>query len=295
MDMAQRNNWDQVRAFLAVANEGSLLAAKKVTGLSPPTLSRRILAFEDKLGVRLFDRRYDGYLLTDIGASVLPYARSMDAACAQLWTIGQNQSQLISGAVKIAAGFWFSKLLMTHMPAFHAVHTDIDIEFVTSLSIADLGRGEADISIRNTRPTYGDLVLQKLIEAPYGIFGSKAYIADNPSAVTERLFQECDWIGGGEQIAKLASLRWLSEKLNKPPILKCAQTLQLLDAVKSNVGLTILPKFVGETEPDLVCLSDPIILPESTIWLVVHEDHRRSPNIRLVIDWLVPLIRGLKL
>ena len=42
--------WDEMRSFLAIARAGSLLGATQALGISQPTLSRRLLLLEDRLG-----------------------------------------------------------------------------------------------------------------------------------------------------------------------------------------------------------------------------------------------------
>ncbi|MFT5508505.1 MAG: DNA-binding transcriptional LysR family regulator [Hyphomicrobiaceae bacterium] len=49
-------DWNQARAFLATAEEGSLSAAARALGLTQPTLGRQVAALENQLGVMLFER-----------------------------------------------------------------------------------------------------------------------------------------------------------------------------------------------------------------------------------------------
>ncbi|MFO0748238.1 MAG: LysR family transcriptional regulator [Myxococcota bacterium] len=58
---------EELRAFLAVAETGSLLTAAKSLHMSRPTLRRRIDQLEARAGVRLLDRSRLGATLTDAG------------------------------------------------------------------------------------------------------------------------------------------------------------------------------------------------------------------------------------
>ena len=49
-------DWNQVRAFLATVEEGSLSAAARALGLTQPTLGRQVAGLEAALGVTLFER-----------------------------------------------------------------------------------------------------------------------------------------------------------------------------------------------------------------------------------------------
>ncbi|WP_370162266.1 LysR family transcriptional regulator [Limimaricola soesokkakensis] len=50
-------DWSLIRAFLAVAETGSLSAAARALGTSQPTLGRQVKAMEAQLGAELFHRR----------------------------------------------------------------------------------------------------------------------------------------------------------------------------------------------------------------------------------------------
>lgn len=286
-------NWEHVKIFLTVAEEGSLTGAAEGLGLSPPTIARRINRFEQTLGVRLFSRRHDGYQLTQNGRALLAEAASVRDACEAFNRLASAKSEAGSARVRLASGYWFSRLITERMNDFHAKHPLIEIELVTGHAVADLDSGEADISIRNMRPAGGDLIMRKLGDAKFAIYGSKDYVAQHPEAFENERYAACDWIGASSSLQRLASQVWLRARLTKEPVLKCSQTLQFLDAVKSGVGLTVLPRVIGDSEAQLCRVSADIALEHDEIWLVVHENLQKAPAVRAVIDWLVPLFKSL--
>ena len=94
-------DWNQTRAFLVTAEEGTLSAAAKALGLTQPTLSRQVSGLEQDLGVILFERVGQRLVLTTSGLELLEYARSMGAAAQQLSLAATGQSQLIEGTVTL--------------------------------------------------------------------------------------------------------------------------------------------------------------------------------------------------
>ncbi|MFN3250703.1 LysR family transcriptional regulator [Roseibium album] len=72
-------DWDSIRVFLAVAEQGSLSAAAQVLLVSQPTIGRQISRLEDQLGLRLFDRRQTGYELTEEGKRLVTKLRQWHA------------------------------------------------------------------------------------------------------------------------------------------------------------------------------------------------------------------------
>ena len=65
----------QLRAFLAIADTGSLGRAARVANLTQPTLSRLVKGMEDRLGHALFDRGGKGMVATPAGELLATHAR----------------------------------------------------------------------------------------------------------------------------------------------------------------------------------------------------------------------------
>ena len=69
----------QLEAFLEAAERGSFRRAADALFLSQPSISARVQALEDDVGVTLFDRTARGVRLTEMGRTFLPFAlRSME-------------------------------------------------------------------------------------------------------------------------------------------------------------------------------------------------------------------------
>ena len=58
-------DWNDLRFFLSVARLGSLSAASRSLRVDPATVGRRIKSLETALSLRCFERRADGYRLTE--------------------------------------------------------------------------------------------------------------------------------------------------------------------------------------------------------------------------------------
>jgi DNA-binding transcriptional LysR family regulator len=65
-----------------------------------------------------------------------------------------------------------------------------------------------------------------------------------------------------------------------------ASSLGLLSGVRSGFGLAVLPCVVADAEPDLIRCLPPRDDHGRSMWLLTHERVRRTPRVRLVIDFL---------
>lgn len=95
----------RLQAFWAVVHSGSMTRAAKMMGVSQPSLSQQLAAFEAAIGGLLFDRRAGQLELTELGSSILGRAEQVLRSVQELEDIlpsapgaGPRRSLRISGA-----------------------------------------------------------------------------------------------------------------------------------------------------------------------------------------------------
>lgn len=81
---AELPNLMQIRAFVRVADQGSVSKASEVLYRAQSVVTRSIRDLEERLTIALFERHANGMRLTDYGARILPRARQ---ALAELETV----------------------------------------------------------------------------------------------------------------------------------------------------------------------------------------------------------------
>ncbi|MGR3467738.1 MAG: LysR family transcriptional regulator, partial [Shimia sp.] len=96
-------DWNQSRAVLAAAEGGSFSAAARMLGLTQPTLSRQVAAFEAASGVTIFERVGHGLLITESGEQVLTHLRQMGDAALRAAIAASGQANEVSGEVRVSA------------------------------------------------------------------------------------------------------------------------------------------------------------------------------------------------
>ena len=282
-------DWNDLRYFLSVAERGSTLAAGRALQVSQTTVARRIAALERALGFPLFDRRQSGYALTPAGESLLERARAVEATTTAFVEAAGAQQRDTSGVVRLTTQEIFGVALLAPMlRELHERHPEIMIELDDSQDLRDLGEGEADIALRSATGDIGaGVVGRRLCDDEWTLYCSRSYAAEQgvPSNLAE-LRQHAFIGGGGPQLWKAYSL-WLAELgLDDRVVMHHASAMGMMSAIRSGLGIAVLPCIVADADPELVQCLPPMPGNTRSMWLVTHERVRHTPRVRVVIDFL---------
>jgi DNA-binding transcriptional LysR family regulator len=282
-------DWNDLRYFLGVADHGSTLAAGRALRVSQTTVARRIAALEQAIGVPLFEKRQAGYALTPAGEDLLDRARQVDVAASAFVEAAAAEKRDTSGTVRITTQEIFAVgLLAPILRELHDQHPEIMIELDDSQDFRDLGEGEADIALRSS---YGDLgpgvVGRRLGDDDWTLYCSRDYAARHGVPSNRAELRKHAFIGGGGPKLWRAYSAWLHElDLDDRVIMHHASAMGMMSAIRSGLGIAVLPCIVADAEPDLIqCLPARDDHGRSN-WLVTHERVRHSPRVRVVIDFL---------
>lgn len=279
-------DWNRARAFLVTAEEGSLSAAARALGMAQPTLGRQVSALEQELGVALFERVGRGLTLTPSGLELMDHVRAMGEAAARMSLSASGKAQAIEGTVSISASEVDSAYRLPAIVArLRQAAPGIDIEIVATNSESDLRRREADIAIRNYRPTQPNLVARKIRDIHGRIYATPGYLESIGNPSTPEGFNEADFIGfnrSGEFIAAMTRFGLTLTQRNFPVV--SGSHLVQWSHVRSGLGIGIMAADIGDVEPGVVQVLpdlDPIVIP---VWLVAHREVHTSRRVRLVFD-----------
>ena len=285
-------DWNQARAFLATADEGSLSAAARALGLTQPTLGRQVAALEEELGVMLFDRVGRSLVLTPSGLELLDHVRAMAEAANLVSLTASGQSRAIEGYVSITA----TPIMATyHLPAMLKRIRDeapgIVIEIIAANEVRDLTRREADIAIRYARPEQPNLIAKLVGETSAHLYASKAYLDKHGRPASPEDLVDADFIGFEHPERLVPMLNAMGVPLTKDNFkINTASGTVILELVKQGLGISVGTKDVETLAPGIERVLpdlDPIPVP---IWLVTHRELHTSRRIRLVFDSLAEAI-----
>lgn len=281
-------DWNDLKYALTVARHGGLSHAAKLLGTSASTVSRHIQQLETSLGQTLFLRQQSGYLLTDQGKEVLELISGVEQA---LLALERHQapdvsSQSVSGLVRLAcAEMMASHLIVPHLPQLYQAHPDLQVELVVDIRLADLNRREADIALRLCAPG-GKVGEQDYIAHPLGKMPFAAYVSKHHEVGNK-------YISWGQDWAHLPMVGWLAQQFKtQPAVLVTNSAHAQIQAAKHGIGIAILPRYVGDLDPDLREIEFSKTPLTRDIWLVYHRDLKASSRVQVMRDFLCMCIQA---
>jgi DNA-binding transcriptional LysR family regulator len=290
-------DWNDVRYFLAVARNGSTLAAAKALGLSQSTIHRRLAALEANLGRRLFRRRPTGYQLTKLGEEMRPFAECIETSALSFERHFASCDSRRVGTVRVACPASAAHRLMRSrvLDKFHARHPGMRAEFVMTEECLDLAQGEVELAIRQGAPQDEALIGRRIADVPWAVFASRTYVECHgrprrPEDIAHHSIVEY----GGPMKGHLAA-QWMRSVAPGAAVAARGNSVsEVLMAVKSGVGLAPLPVPFAACDGDLLTVIDP--LPELTFqfYLVIHRDMKRAPAVRAFLNFVTAEIKTIR-
>ena len=273
-------SWDDLRLFLDVARLGGLSAATATTGLSAATLGRRVTALERQVGEPLFQRSQTGYRLTPAGEELLIRAEEVEGAMLSLkrWKDGAIGERV----VRVSAGPWTSAFLARHIGAIWTAEDRFGLELVTANQKVDIGRRNADIGIRNARPTEQWLAGRLIGKVAYGLYARPEMI----SGVAAGYF-----VGVAGEGSQTHSARWLHARHGDRIAVRGNDAMSVFELVAAGAGISVFPCFVGDADPRVHRMAGTIPELETEQWLVCHHEERHTPAVRTVTERIAELMR----
>ncbi|WP_096214970.1 LysR family transcriptional regulator [Streptomyces sp. 2323.1] len=177
----------QLRLFMTLAEELHFGRAAARLFMSQPALSKQIRALERRLSLQLVERTSRAVELTASGHALLPQARAVTEAMANLCHVAEVRSREISG--RILVGTLAAEPAMPHTRAIldelHRLHPHLVIE-MRSLNFinqyAALVRGEVDVAFLRP-PAPSGIQVYQLAEEPRIV----CLPSDDPLAEQERI------------------------------------------------------------------------------------------------------------
>lgn len=154
----RREDWPDLAAFAAIAEERSFTRAAVRLGVSTSALSHALRALEDRLGVRLMSRTTRSVAPTAAGerllATLKPAMADVASALESLGTLRDEPA----GHVRLTVHSLAMQCIAPRLPAFARAFPDVVVDIAVDNELTDIVAGRFDAGVR-----YGELVDKDMV------------------------------------------------------------------------------------------------------------------------------------
>jgi molybdate transport repressor ModE-like protein len=278
-------NWDDLRLFLAVARTGSISGGAKQLGVQHSTVSRRLRSLEEQLGARLIERKKTGYELTVAGENIKQSALRVEREMLGVDEALLGKDANLVGPLKVTAiNNMASSVLMPMFARFSNEHPQVELNIIVSNMDASLSQREADIAIRMTNSPTDTLIGKRLLTVSSTVYGSREYLKK-----IRRQSAEPKWIGVNCCVFHKA---WTKQQCHhQSHNFYSDDTLLTQSAIREGLGVSYLPCFMGDADPQLQRYCEPDVQHDLGLWILLHPDLKRTARVLAFRDHMIQCIK----
>ena len=280
-------DWNDLKYLLALQRGGSLAAAAKELGATKATVSRRLAALESALGTRLLERKPSGVSLTAAGTAAVSAAREFEQVAASLdariATAGDDSPR---GTVRFTAPQWIAgRFVIPALPELLQRHPELEVQLVGTNRLLNLAEREADLALRNVRPSQQSLVVRRVAWLGGCVYASDLYLERKGRPRSRQDLAHHDLLVY-EGLGGMPGFEWMRDAPGDANIAFSANDPDaLLSAASAGLGLCAAPCLLGDVHPALVRV-ESLGLGRCEMFLVCPEELHRAPRVRAVSDFV---------
>lgn len=236
-------SFEDLHFFVEVVKHGNFTTAAQSLGISKQLVSRRIIALEARLGMRLLQRTTRKLSATETGKVFFQRAQTILQALHEAELEVSNRSGDLRGLLKISVPLSYASLrLAPALTAFMQQHPQLEIWLDADNRHVDMVSEGYDMVIRVTDQPEEGMVARKLEDAAMCYCCSPAYIAQHgipstPHALAKHIcltHRASEW-----QFVEHDQIH----RIPIQPLLKSNHGEVLRDAALAGLGITGLPAF----------------------------------------------------
>lgn len=293
--------YNQIRIFQSIAREGSISAAARKLGITPPSVSKALKLLEIHIGHPLFVRTTRRIELTDTGQQLLQQTSAAVESLERSVESIKDLNREPSGLVRITMSrFAYQLILKPLMTEFCQCYPGIQLEisvFDGTLNIID---EKFDLGIRFGDILEGGVVARQLMK-PFreGLYASSAYlekfgIPEHPTDLHKHQLIGYRFItnnrilplileDNGEQLTVEMASQLISNDIDV-----------MADGIRNGLGIGRLFEPVHQQQPDNESLI-PVMMPYWKTYPPVYLYYLRSAGkikrVKTLIDFLIDKTR----
>ncbi|HEX5682785.1 MAG TPA: LysR substrate-binding domain-containing protein [Ideonella sp.] len=284
---------EHIKAFVAIAQAGSLTGASISIGIAQATLSRQLAALEAHLGCRLFQRSTRAISLTEQGEVYLQHALRLLALNEEAESAVQQESARLRGRLRVACSNGFGrKLLIPALGQWMALHPQLRLELRLSDQLSQLIEDQVDVAIRIAPLQNSSLVARPVGVSRRIVVATPAYLRKHGPITSPAHLQQhqCLLFADAQQPGV-----WTFEgpqgktsvRVDGRLMLSSVDALQ--DAVLCGLGIAVTPEWFWQRERidgHIVQLLPTYRLQEQTIHAMTTSRAAGAGKVRQFVDYV---------
>lgn len=287
---------NDLRAFVAVAEQGSFSKAAERLGHSPSSLSQIIRALEERLGIRLLQRTTRSVALTEAGERLLLRIRpALDELDAALRDVGHFRDRP-AGLVRVRClRLAFRTYVERILAAFHDAYPEITLDILVDDAVVDLVAGGFDVGFTLGEVLEKDMVGVKLgAEIRQIAMAAPSYISRHgrPATPKDLHGHNCiRWRWPGHSLPYnwefFSNGTWVEVEVDGSLIVSEQQ--MAIDAAVEGIGIAFWVEHAVQPlidEGKLVPLLQDYSAPFPGLYLCYPRQRQMAPALRAFIDFV---------
>lgn len=280
--MDQGLDWSDIPYILSVCEAGSLAGAARMMGVNHSTVFRRVEGVEKKLGVRLFERKSHGYVMTPAGELLHRRAAALYQSKNDIELALAGRDLRLEGKLTVTTTDSMLYCLAAVFSAFQVEHPSVDLHVLSYSHALDLRQRDADIALRPTSNPPDHWVGRKLSPILCAVYANETYWGTAKSLpVTKQRWVVLDDDLYQSPMSKLTR----QQKHKDAPVTVVNTVMGAFDLVRTGLGIAALPRYLGERCPGLVRVRESESATNWNLWLLAHPDVRRSARVHAFFDY----------
>ena len=239
-------NFAQLKAFQAVANNGSVTRAAQLLHVSQPSVSKHLKNLEEDYGIKLFERNAGAAELTDAGASLLRHANAILVHLEEAKKELRSPKNLPkSDPLKVAGSYAASALLLPSLLVnFKSKHRDSSIILRTGTTRevkTMLLNSTVEIALLNELPANPEFASEPFRKEKLVVFAAPSHPLARKKQLSLSDLRQAALVTTGMASAVDKMLNHLvHEGLGAKIAIQCGSPASVKIVVKSKIGLGIL-------------------------------------------------------
>jgi DNA-binding transcriptional LysR family regulator len=277
-------NWNDLIFFLELARQSRLAPVARRLRVDHTTVSRRIAELEKDLSIKLFDRKSDGFVLTEQGHRLFAIAERMEQEASSVPQALGSDTATATGRVRVATmegiGAFFLAARFTELSLREP---GVTVELVTERHLISLTKREADIFISFVNPTGPRLVVKKLGSFRLALYASPDYLKLRGVPAQRSDLATHTFIDYVEDLIAIQPVHWLLDVLEPANVAFRSSSMHAQqNAVAAGAGIGLLPLFSAKTNPNLIPILAEEVQVHRDVFMSVHEDLEFMTRVRSV-------------